>query len=209
MTLFLLPVDGLADAARLEHADSEDIATSSSSVNLSNSSFSSRLRVDLGAFYSSPGALNKGMVSGALVSSALPITSWVNLGIQISAGQVEASNLTYKLEHMELHGLFTLEPSLSLGRAQLGLVLGAGVLVLNEQRSRHGAMRIAAAGLEPTTSVWTSGPAMRIGPRLRLNIVHRFDALLQTDLTYSFTTVDDEFQGRRGWSGLLALGYRL
>jgi hypothetical protein len=169
----------------------------------------SRLRLDAGVFFASPTALETGILSGAASAIAWPIQSWLAVGGQTSVGFVEGSNLTYKLNQTEIQAVIVAEPYVSLGRGKLGFVFAAGVLAIHENRSRHGSMRIAAAGLEPTSSTWTSGPVLRVGPSLRLNVVHRLDFLLQTDLTYGFARVDDKFRGRLGWSGLVAIGYRL
>jgi|GEM_PF-6484049 len=162
-----------------------------------------------GTYVSSPMGLEKGLNQGVSVTASSHILGALFVGTELRYGAAEASNFTYRLVHQEMVPSITFGAHFRSGRAEFGVASNLGLSVIREHQIRHGSTRIANAGLETGTIRWTTGPNFSCGPFFQLEIIKRLDLVLRGGINWAYLKINEQFDNKTSWFGILGIGYRL
>ena len=160
-------------------------------------------------FVARPAALEDGHVLGPEVTVAWQPRPWFSAGGALQGGVVSESNSSHQIEHVELSGFVTASLIWSIDDGDVGLIARAGGLFVHESRTRHQSARLQTAGIEGEETGWTLGPVLSTQVAVRLFLLDDFAARLAAGPNVSWIEVQDNLQGRLGWSGSVGFLYRL
>lgn len=160
-------------------------------------------QVEASVFAARPAVMSTGQLLGPAVRAGWTLGA-VNFGLLTQLGWANEDDRAYQVQHRELRALGDVRWSYALGRGDLSVGVGAGVVHLHETRSRHQAERLSASGLSAEETGSTFGVVLAAEAGLNLSLVDPLGLVVGAGPNWSWLA-DTEGGWRLGWSAHLGL----